>query len=72
MSPNETQLLQTFLTQLVQTQAGNKDSQAQIMIAEASARQPDAAYLLVQRCLLLEQAVAKAQTQIAQLQSDNA
>ena len=72
MSPSEIQLLQTFLTQLVQTQALNKDQQAQSMIAEATARQPDAAYLLVQRSLLLEQAVTNAQSQIAQLQTENA
>ncbi len=72
MSPSEIQLLQTFLTQLVQTQALNKDQQAQSMIAEATAHQPDAAYLLVQRSLLLEQAVTNAQSQIAQLQTENA
>ncbi|MEB0029684.1 DUF2076 domain-containing protein [Undibacterium sp. RTI2.1] len=71
MSPSEIQLLQTFLTQLVQTQALNKDQQAQSMIADAIARQPDAAYLLVQRSLLLEQAVTNAQSQIAQLQAEN-
>ncbi|MFZ6843241.1 DUF2076 domain-containing protein [Undibacterium sp. RuTC16W] len=72
MSPNEIQLLQTFLTQLVATQAQGKDPQAQAMIADAVSKQADAAYLLVQRSLLLEQAVANAQNQIRQLQAENA
>ncbi|MCU6434162.1 DUF2076 family protein [Undibacterium sp. Jales W-56] len=72
MSPNEIQLLQTFLAQLVATQAQGKDAQAQAMIADAVSQQPDAAYLLVQRSLLLEQAVGNAQHQIRQLQSENA
>jgi uncharacterized protein len=38
------------------------------MIREAAARQPDATYLLVQRALLLEQAVAGAKARIDELQ----
>ncbi|MFZ6814938.1 DUF2076 domain-containing protein [Undibacterium sp. Rencai35W] len=72
MSPNEIQLLQTFLAQLVATQAQGKDTQAQAMITDAVSKQADAAYLLVQRSLLLEQAVANAQNQIRQLQAENA
>lgn len=69
MSPQETLVLESFLNQLVQAKAGVKDPQAEAMIAEALARQPDAAYLLVQRALLLDQALAAAKAQIAQLQS---
>ena len=69
MSPQETQVLESFLNQLVQAKAGAKDPQAEAMIAEAIAKQPDAAYLLVQRALLLDQALATAKAQIAQLQS---
>ena len=57
MTPKERELLQNFLQQLEQTQAGAKDAQAEGMIREASARQPDAAYLLVQRAMGLDLAL---------------
>jgi hypothetical protein len=69
MTPQEMQALETFLAQLTQARAGAKDPQADALIAEAVARQPDAAYLLVQRALLLDHALAAAKTQIATLQS---
>ncbi|WP_197346212.1 DUF2076 domain-containing protein [Ralstonia pseudosolanacearum] len=65
MTPQELQALESFLAQLTQAQAGTKDPQAEARIAEAVARQPDAAYLLVQRAM----ALAGAKTQIAQLQT---
>ena len=69
MNPQETQVLESFLNQLVQARAGAKDPHAEALIAEALARQPDAAYLLVQRALLLDQALASAKAQIAQMQN---
>lgn len=69
MSPQETQALQDFLDQLTQVRGIAKDAQADAMIATAVARQPDAAYLLVQRALLMEQALATSKAQIASLQS---
>ena len=69
MTPQETQLLQDLLTQLTQVQGINKDPQASSMITAATARQPDAAYLLVQRTLLQDQALNAARAQLAQLQS---
>jgi hypothetical protein len=69
MTPQENQLLQDFLTQLTRAQGGTKDPEAQALIDRALARQPDAGYLLVQRTLLLEQALKQAQAQIAQLQA---
>ncbi|MFI4941540.1 MAG: DUF2076 domain-containing protein [Burkholderiales bacterium] len=69
MSPQETQALQTFLNQLTQVQGIVKDPQADALIASAVAQQPDAAYLLVQRALLMEQAVNAAKAQIATLQT---
>ena len=69
MTPQENQLLQDFLTQLARAQGGTKDPEAQALIDRALARQPDAGYLLVQRTLLLEQALKQAQAQIAQLQA---
>jgi len=71
MTPQETQLLQDFLTQLTRAQIGTKDRQAQILITRAFAQQPDAAYLMTQRALLLEQALKQAQAQIAQLQQQS-
>lgn len=70
MSPQETQALQNFLDQLIQVQGVNHDPQAATMISAAVARQPDASYLLVQRALLLEQALTSANSQIASLQAD--
>jgi len=69
MNPKESQSLQDFLNQLVQVRGVNKDPQADAMIATAIAQQPDAAYLLVQRSLLLDQALAGANSQIAALQN---
>lgn len=69
MNQQELQTLQDFLTQLTQAQAGVKDEQAQALIADAVRRQPDAAYLLVQRALLLDHALVSARAQIATLQS---
>lgn len=69
MSQQEMQALENFLNQLTQAKAGVKDPQADALIANAVARQPDAAYLLVQRTLLLEQALAAAKSQISTLQS---
>jgi hypothetical protein len=69
MSPQDTQMLQNFLAQLVQARGIQKDDEADAMIQRAVAQQPDAAYLLVQRSLLLEQAVNSAKDQIAQLEN---
>ncbi|WP_050478243.1 DUF2076 family protein [Herbaspirillum rhizosphaerae] len=69
MSPQETQALQDFLNQLIQVRGIGKDAQADAMIAAAVARQPDAAYLLVQRALLMDQALATSKAQVASLQS---
>lgn len=69
MNTPETQSLETFLSQLVQVRGVAKDPQADSLIAAAVARQPDATYLLVQRALLMEQALDSAKAQIASLQS---
>jgi len=70
MSPQEIQILQNFLDQLVQVQGVNKDPLALQMINAAISKQADASYLLVQRALLLDQAMANANSQIASLQAD--
>jgi hypothetical protein len=71
MTPQDTQLLQDFLDQLTRAQVATKDHEAQILITRAFAQQPDAAYLVVQRAVLLEQALKQAQAQIAQLQQQS-
>lgn len=68
MSPQENQLLQNFLQQLAEVKLTAKDPEVAALIAHASAAQPDAVYLLVQRALLQDQAMQVAQQQIAQLQ----
>ena len=68
MSPNEREQLQHFLNQLKQAKLENKDHEANQLISEAVSHQTDAAYLLVQRSLLLEQALNNANVQISEFQ----
>jgi len=67
MSPQERALLQEFLQRLIQIRGIEKHPQADALIAQAVSQQPDAAYLLVQRALLLEQALEAAKAEIVQL-----
>ena len=69
MSPSDTQKLQDFLGQLVQARGIQKDPEADALIQRAVTQQPDAAYLLVQRALLMEQALDAAKSRIAMLES---
>jgi hypothetical protein len=69
MSPSDTHMLHDFLGQLVQARGIKKDPEADALIQRAVAQQPDAAYLLVQRVLLMEQALDSAKAQIAALES---
>lgn len=68
MTPQERDQLTQFLKQLGDARVGEKSPEADALIRETVAKQPDAAYLLVQRALLVEQALNAAKTQIAQLQ----
>lgn len=68
MSPQDSQMLNDFLNQLIQARGIQKDPEADALIQRAVAQQPDAAYLLVQRALLLEQALNSAKEQISQLE----
>ena len=70
MNPQEKELLTRFLEQLTAARAGQKDPDADALIREAVARQPDAAYLLVQRALQLDQAFQATQTQVTKLQNE--
>jgi hypothetical protein len=62
-------MLHDFLSQLIQARGIQKDPEADALIQRAVAQQPDATYLLVQRSLLLEQALNSAKDQIAQLEN---
>jgi hypothetical protein len=68
MNSQERSILQNFLAQLAQVRGVNKDPEANELIGQALARQPDAGYLLVQRALLLDQALEQAKARIAQLE----
>lgn len=70
MNTQERDQLTTFLSQLVAARAGQKDSEAEGLIRDAVARQPDAAYLLIQKAFLLEQAATTSQARIGQLQGE--
>lgn len=68
MTEQEREMLNALLDSLVRTSAGQKDYEADQLVRRAVARQPDAAYLLVQRTLLQDVALKTAQSQIAALQ----
>lgn len=60
MTHEERADLTRFLQMLTQAQAGQKDPEAEAMIAAACSRQRDAHYLLVQRVMQLEHALKEA------------
>jgi hypothetical protein len=70
MTPQERELISTFLEQLKQTQAGQKDAEADALISAAVAAKPDAAYLLVQRAVGLDYALQAAKTDLSALQAE--
>jgi len=67
MNPQEYEALRSLLSQLVETHGVNMDPEADLLIREAVARQPEATYLLVQRTLLLGAALDEARRRIAAL-----
>jgi hypothetical protein len=71
MNNQEREQISRFLNQLgeIKLTAEAKDSEAEQLIRSASSNQPDAVYLLVQRALLLEQALQTAKGQISDLQN---
>ncbi len=70
MTSQEKDLLERFLQQMTAAQAGPKDGEADALIRDAVARQPSAAYLLVQRALQLEQLLDAAEARAQQLQAE--
>jgi len=69
MNSQERDQLNQLLKQLGEVKLATKDTEAESLINEAAAGQPDAAYLLVQRTLLLEQALNNAKARIDELQN---
>ena len=71
MNNQEREQISRFLNQLgeIKLSAADKDLEAEQLIQIATAKQPDAVYLLVQRALLLEQALQTAKGQITDLQN---
>lgn len=69
MTPDERILLSNFLRDLAQARASGKDAEAEGMIKQAFAANPDAAYLIVQHAILSDQALHAAQQRIAELES---
>ncbi len=70
MTPQERELITTFLEQMKQTRAGQKDPEAEALIAAAVASQPDAAYLLVQRAVGLDYALQAAKVDLVKVQAE--
>ena len=68
MTPQEHTLLDDFLGRLQAAGPIAKDAEADALIRARLDGRPDATYLLVQRCLLLDRALAEANQQIAALQ----
>jgi hypothetical protein len=68
MNTEERQLLERFLSRLTDVKGIDKDPEADRLIHNAVARQPDAAYLLIQRNLLLEKALENAKARVDELQ----
>lgn len=69
MNTQERDMLNAFLTQLTQAQVGAKEPEAQTLIAQALAKQPDAGYLLVQRAMQLDFVLQQSQAKVAELQA---
>ena len=68
MTPQERELLTAFLGNLTATPASNPDPEADGLIRNAFARQPNAGYLLVQQTLLQQVSLRDAQTRLAELE----
>ncbi len=68
MEPQERDLLTTLLARLKNTANQPKDPEADALIRQAMAEQPDAPYFLAQTVLIQDLSLHNAQNQIAELQ----
>jgi hypothetical protein len=69
MNTQERDMLNAFLTQLTQAQVGAKEPEADTLITQALAKQPNAGYLLVQRAMQLDFVLQQSQAKVAELQA---
>jgi hypothetical protein len=65
VTPDERNILQSFLADIAQTPNVTKDPEADAAISQALRANPNAAYLLVQHAILADQALHAAQAQLA-------
>ena len=68
MTPHETALVTVLLERLKMTESPLKDPEAETLIRQATAEQPDAAYHLVQTVLIQDLSLHIAQDRIAELE----
>jgi uncharacterized protein len=68
MTPHETALVTILLERLKKTDSPDKDSEAETLIRQTVAEQPDAAYHLVQTVLIQDLSLHVAQNRIAELE----
>lgn len=69
MNADDRTLLTNFLRDLVNTRGGPKDAEADDLVHQALAANPDAAYLLVQHAIVADQSLHAAQARIADLEN---
>jgi hypothetical protein len=72
MTPQERELVTQLLARLKQHAAEAKDAEAEALIRQAMAAQPDAPYFLVQTVLMQDMALQQAQERIRQLEAQAA
>ena len=68
MTPHETALVTILLERLKKTDSPDKDPEAETLIRQTTAEQPDAAYHLVQTVLIQDLSLHVAQNRIAELE----
>ena len=68
MTPHETALVTILLERLKKTDSPDKDPEAEALIRQTTAEQPDAAYHLVQTVLIQDLSLHVAQNRIAELE----
>jgi hypothetical protein len=70
MTPQEKELITTLLTRLKSAGSQPKDPEAEALIRQAMAEQPDAPYFLVQTVLIQDFSLHNAQNRIAELEKE--
>ena len=68
MTPHETALVTILLERLKKTDSPDKDPEAETLIRQTTAEQPDSAYHLVQTVLIQDLSLHAAQNRIAELE----